>query len=63
MRQREIGTITILSGRYTAKKWIDEVIESGVLNEASLESKKFYVIKCPRINLNYNTSNISRKLK
>ena len=63
MRQREIGTIIILSGRYTAKKWIDEVIESGVLNEASLESKKFYVIKCPRINLNYNASNISRKLK
>ena len=63
MRQREIGIITILSGRYAARKWIDEVTESGVLNEALLESKKFYVIKCPRINLNYNNSNISRKLK
>ena len=32
-----------------------------MLNEASLESKKFHVIKCLRINLNYNPSNISGK--
>ena len=63
MRQSEIGIITILSGRYAAKKWIDEVNESVVLSEALLESKKFYVIKCPRIYLIYNTSNILRKLK
>ena len=50
------------SARYVAKKWIGEVTKSRVFNEASLESKKFHVIKCQRINLNYNPSNISRKL-
>ena len=39
------------------KKEVDEVTKSGVLNEASLESKKFHVIKCPRINLSCNPSN------
>ena len=50
------------SARYVAKKLIGEVTKSRVFNEASLESKKFHVIKCQRINLNYNPSNISRKL-
>ena len=33
-----------------------------MLNETSLESKKFYVTKCQRINLNYNPSNILGKV-
>ena len=41
---------------------LDEVTKSRVLNEASLQSKQFHVIKCPRINLNNNPSNISGKL-
>ena len=28
----------MLSARYVAKKWIDEIIKSRVLNEASLQS-------------------------
>ena len=44
------------------KGGLDEVTKSRVLNEASLQSKKSRVIKCPRINLNYNLSNISGKL-
>ena len=45
-----------------AKKWIDKVTVSRMLNEASLESKQFHAIKCPAINLNNNPSNISGKL-
>ena len=44
------------------KKQTDEVTKLGVLNETSLESKKFHVIKYPKISLNYNLSNISGKL-
>ena len=44
------------------KKWIDKVTKLGMLYEAPLESKKFNTIKCPRIDLNYNLSNISEKL-
>ena len=51
-RQNGIGILKIPSARYEVKKWIDEVTKSR-LNEASLESKKFNVIKCLRINLNY----------
>ena len=47
------------SARYLAKKWIDEVIKSRVLNDALLEPN---VIKCPRKNVNYNPSNISGKV-
>ena len=46
------------SARKVTKKWIDEVIMSSVFNEASLKSKKLQVVKCPRINLNYNPSSI-----
>ena len=52
-RQNDIRILKIPSARYEVKKWIDEVTKSKLLNEASLESKKFYVIKCLRINLNY----------
>ena len=62
MRQKNIGILKRLSARYVAKKWIDEVTKSTVFNEALLESKKLHVIKCSRINLNYNPSNISGKL-
>ena len=41
---------------------VTKVTKSRVLNEASLEPKKFHAVKCPRINLNYNSSNISGKL-
>ena len=34
----------------------------GMLYKVPLKSKKFSTIKCPRINLNYNPSNISEKL-
>ena len=44
------------------KKQIDKVTKLGMLYEAPLESKKLNTIKCPRINLNYNPSNISEKL-
>ena len=47
------------STRYVAKKWIDEVTKSRVLNDASL---KPHVIKWPRKNVNYNPSNISGKV-
>ena len=47
------------SARYVTKKRIDEVTKSRVLNDASLEP---HVIKCPRKNVNYNTSNISGKV-
>ena len=38
---------------------LDEITKSRVLNEPSLQSKQFHVIKCPRINLNYTHSNIT----
>ena len=44
------------------KKQIDKVTKLGTLYEAPLESEKLNTIKCPRINLNYNPSNISEKL-
>ena len=44
------------------KSGLDEVSKSRELNEASIQSKEFHVIKCPRIDLNYNPSNISGKL-
>ena len=44
------------------KKQTDKVTKLGMLYEVPLESKKFNTIKCPRINLNYNPSNISEKL-
>ena len=49
-RQNGIAILKIPSVRYVAKKWIDEVTKSRVLNEASLESKKLHAIKFPRIN-------------
>ena len=52
-RQKDIGILKIPSGRYVAKNCTDEVTKSRLLNEGSLEHKKFSVIKCPRINLNY----------
>ena len=51
-RQKDIGILEAPPVRYEAKKRIDEVAKSEVLNESSLEPTKFYVIKCPRINLN-----------
>ena len=38
MRQKDFGILEILSARYLAKKWIDEVTKSRVLNEAILQS-------------------------
>ena len=52
-KQKDIVILKIPSARFVAKNWIDEVTKSRLLNEASLEYKKFNVIKCPRINLNY----------
>ena len=52
-RQKDIEILKMLSVRYVSRKWIDEVTKSRLLNEGSLELKKFNVIKCPRINLNY----------
>ena len=52
-RQRDIGKLETLSARYVAEKWIDEVTKLRLLNKASIESKKFNVIKFPRINLNF----------
>ena len=40
------------------KRQIDKVTKLGLLNEAPLASTKFKAIKYPRINLNYNPSNI-----
>lgn len=62
MRQKDIGILQKPFVRYVTKKWTSEVTKSRVLNEALLESKEFHVIKCPRINLNYNPSNIAGKL-
>ena len=31
-----------------------------MLNQASLEPKKFHVIECPKINSNYNPANIEK---
>ena len=39
MRQKDIGVLKRPSTIYMAKIWIDEVIVSRILNEASLESK------------------------
>ena len=39
MRQKDIGVLKISSAIYMAKRWIDEVTISKMLNEASLESK------------------------
>ena len=56
------------------KRGLDGVTKSGMLNEASLQSKEFHVTKCRRINsnlnsnsnlkinLNLNPSNMSEKL-
>ena len=44
------------------KSRLDEVAKLSVLNEASLQYKEFHIIKFQRINLNYNSSNISGKL-
>ena len=44
------------------KSRLDEVAKLSVLNEASLHYKEFHIIKFQRINLNYNSSNISGKL-
>ena len=44
------------------KKQIDKVTKLGMLYEAPLESKKLNTIRCSKINLNYNPSNISEKL-
>ena len=52
-RQKDNGTLKIPSARYLARKRIDEVIKSRLLNETSLESKKFNIIKYPKIDLNY----------
>ena len=38
MNQKDFGILKMLSARYVAKKWIDEVKKSRVLNEPSLES-------------------------
>ena len=60
IRQQDIGILKMSPARYVAKKvdwW--KVTKSMVFSEASLESTKFHVIKCPRINLSYNPSNIS----
>ena len=62
MRQKDIGILQKSFVRNVTKKWTSEVTKSRVLNEALLESKEFHVIKCPRINLNYNPSNIAGKL-
>ena len=35
-RQKDFGILKMLSGRNVAKKWIDKVTKSRVLNEASL---------------------------
>ena len=37
MRQTKFGILKILSARYVAKTWFDEVTKSRVLNEASLQ--------------------------
>ena len=34
MRQKDFGIFKMLSARYVAKKWIDDVAKSRVLNEA-----------------------------
>ena len=60
-RQNDIGILKIPSARYEVKKWIDEVTKSR-LNKASLESKKFNVIKCLRINLNYRILQTFQKI-
>ena len=44
------------------KSRLDKVTKLRVLNEASLQSNEFHIIKYPRINLNYNSSNISGTL-
>ena len=35
-RKKDFGILKMLSGGYVAKKWIDKVTKSGVLNEVSL---------------------------
>ena len=52
-KQNGIAILKIPSARYVAKKWINEVTKSRVLNEASLESKKLHAIKFPRIDYIY----------
>ena len=64
MRHETKGYWNIIKvfARCDKKSGLDEVPKSKALNEASLQSKEFHVIKCLRINLNYNPSNISGKL-
>ena len=38
MRQKDFGILKMLSARYVAKRWINKVTKSMVLNEVSLQS-------------------------
>ena len=35
-KEKEFGILKMLSGRYVAKKWIEKITKSRVLNEDSL---------------------------